>query len=477
MIVLCIDNIAKDERTDIFGPFIAGNSCGPSGNVFSRDTVSLQANTDTNKDELKLEFKKVGNNWEASEVRVLLPQAEMPYHYGNYSFSIKSVNVIDSSTGTVLDNALPVTMILGLFTWDATEDYAIHENYNHEVDIEIAQWNIPGQADIQYLVQPPGEPHKYRFYSGEGNTYNQAPHTYSFDWRPAEIEWNSDAGGGQSFTLTTQDALDAGKPDYIQCMPADVEVRLNLWHLFGDSQPSGLQDSHIVEVVIDDFQFTPNGLTALVDGSTCSKDCHCGPDSTCQNNRCTYVSPGANAEFRPSRSQSSSTVTNPPTADSTIFTNPPTDDSGSDQIIPVPSTPEADGDAGTGEVIISVEGNNTNSVGEDSTEDNVIASSFKAGDNGGSNRGGMKAGVSLLFIALTVAALVVNIRRRRDSASQSKMNDMISSNGLNKNVVVDTTVSDEETDKEASFEISVKEEDDSSILQRTLNQCLGSIKL
>ena len=69
-------------------------------------------------------------------MRVLLPQEEMPFHYGEYSFSVKSVQVIDGTTGVIVENGvLPVTLILGLFTWDATEDYARHENYNHEVDI------------------------------------------------------------------------------------------------------------------------------------------------------------------------------------------------------------------------------------------------------------------------------------------------------------------------------------------------------
>lgn len=91
-----------------------GTTCGPSGNRFSRNTVFFE------NDELTLQFKKSGNHWEGSEVRILLPQEEMPYHYGQYSFSVKAVQVIDSTTGTVVDSKLPLTMILGLFTWDAT---------------------------------------------------------------------------------------------------------------------------------------------------------------------------------------------------------------------------------------------------------------------------------------------------------------------------------------------------------------------
>lgn len=104
-------------------------ACGPSDNFFDRRAVQLQ------NDELALRFLKVGDRWTAGEVRVLLPQEEMPFHYGEFSWSVKSIAVIDSSSGAIVDTVLPVTMILGLFSWDATEDYARHENYNHEVDI------------------------------------------------------------------------------------------------------------------------------------------------------------------------------------------------------------------------------------------------------------------------------------------------------------------------------------------------------
>lgn len=96
------------------------NACGPSDNLFSNNTVQVQD------DELTLQFKKVGESWMGSEVRVLLPWEEMPFQYGEYSFSLKSVQVIDSASGSVVDTVLPITMILGLFTWDVTESYAIH---------------------------------------------------------------------------------------------------------------------------------------------------------------------------------------------------------------------------------------------------------------------------------------------------------------------------------------------------------------
>lgn len=267
-----------------------GEACGPGENVFSsRNTVSKEGNN------LKLQYKKVGNEWQASEVRVLLPDSER-YQYGTYAFGVKSIRVLDSRTGNVVSKVLPQSLVLGLFTWDPTEDYARHENYNHEVDIEVSRWNNPADADAQFLVQPPGQPQTYRFFTGDdGTSYQQDNRVYGFDWRPTEIEWFSNAGGntgGQNFVYSTQSALDAGKPDYTQCMPREtnnVEVRINLWNLLASEEatPPGMLDTHVVEVVIDNFQFAPNGLVAVPNGQVCSKDCQCGATSHCFDNKCT----------------------------------------------------------------------------------------------------------------------------------------------------------------------------------------------
>lgn len=205
----------------------------------------------------------------------------MPFLYGKYSFSVKSIEVIEA--GSVVSNILPQSLILGLFTWDATEIYAIRENYNHEVDIEISRWNIPDNADAQFLVQPPGSPQMKRFFTG--NPYQQAPHVYDFDWKPALVEWRTDAGGGETHRYSTEDALALDAPDFVQCLPADMEVRLNLWNLFGSATPVGMTINQVVEVVIDNFAYTPSSLTEVSPGGTCSKDCQCG-SSQCQSNTC-----------------------------------------------------------------------------------------------------------------------------------------------------------------------------------------------
>lgn len=282
--VYCFPPPANRKRySNVWGKYaveVKEGNCAPGNNLFRREAVSLSGN------DLKLELKNIGGQWQSGEVRVL-PPSNAAFDYGRYTFSLKSVRVVDLRNGQVVATNLPLSTIVGFFTWDSTENYAIHENYNHEVDVELSQWNVPGNADVQFLVQPPGSPQQYRFFSGNQGGFRQAPHVYGFEWKPAEIQWFSSAGGGQSFIYNSQAALAANQPDYTQCMPAQVEVRINLWDQFGSySPPNGLQDYHSVEVVIDSFQFIPSGLKAVPNGGVCTKDCQCGDSGRCLRNSC-----------------------------------------------------------------------------------------------------------------------------------------------------------------------------------------------
>jgi len=265
-----------------------GGLCGPGDNVFTSDTVSYNAAAQ----ELTMEYKKINGVWVGSEVRVLLPENQgLTFGYGTFEFSVKSVSVLDD-TNSIVSSALPSDMVLGLFTWDITDDYATHANWNHEVDVEISQWGDPANnQDVQFLTQPhhPGGPHfPERLSSGGPGTgpaeFDQGGHRYDFAWEPDRISWSTTAGGGQSRTYSTQIARDACAPDYIQCLPANVEVRINLWNMGGISvapDVAGLTDGTRIEVVIDDFSFTPSSETHVPDGGTCSKHCQCASGSTC----------------------------------------------------------------------------------------------------------------------------------------------------------------------------------------------------
>jgi hypothetical protein len=211
----------------------------------------------------------------------------MPFTYGTYRWSVQSIAVKDAS-GNVLSNRLDKDLVLGLFTWDSTEDYASHENWNHEVDVEISQWGDSTNEDVQFVVQPPETPHYYRFWSGSssGGSVDQGGHSYEFTWLPTSISWYTTAGGGVSYEYTTKQARSMGLEDRIQCLPANVEIRINLWNMNGAVAPSSLSSTDYVEVVIDDFEFVPSDLQGAAGGSICSKSCQC-VSGACSGGYCT----------------------------------------------------------------------------------------------------------------------------------------------------------------------------------------------
>lgn len=169
---------------------------------------------------------------------------------------------------------------------------SIRENYNHEVDIEISRWGCETNSDLQFLVQPPGQPQMHRLFSGSDpasldKQYAQGGHVHSFTWNPARIDWATSAGGSDNnrFTLKTEEAVFRNVPDYVQCLPdagRNMEVRLNLWNFVGAVQPGG---TSVVEVVIDRFSFTASHLTFVPVGSICTKHCQC--KGQCIDHRCT----------------------------------------------------------------------------------------------------------------------------------------------------------------------------------------------
>jgi hypothetical protein len=262
-------------------------ACGPGSNKFSADTVT--GANDGN--ELTLEFKLVNGVWSASEVRVLLPNANDKYSYGDYKFHIKTVEVIDSVNADTT-TVLPKDLVIGLFTWDTTDKFVEGnpQNWMHEVDVEISRWGSDTNADVQFLVQPPWAPQMYRFFSGaDGTSYNQSGHGYSFNWLPGGVYWSSTAGGinGQTHEYTVEDSVSQHRQDYVQCLPNNVEIRMNLWNTQGASAPDGLSVTEYVKVVIDDFQYIESDQKHIPAGNSCSKHCQCVGD--CIDGRCEAV--------------------------------------------------------------------------------------------------------------------------------------------------------------------------------------------
>jgi hypothetical protein len=252
------------------------SACDPGGNKFQPAAVSL-----SNGNELKLQFRHLNGAWMGSEVRVLRSNGTR-FQYGTYQFRVKSISVRDSISNRQISNALPISLVLGLFTWDPVKPFGT--NYNHEIDIEISQWNNQSLADAQFVVQPARTFQTFRDWTGGSlNQRQQSGHTWKFTWNPGVIVWTTSAGGGITRRYSTAKELAAGRADFVQCMSPNVEIRMNLWNMFGMNTPTGMTTNQMVEVVIDDFSFTPSGLTGIPNGRPCSKACQCLKGSTCSS--------------------------------------------------------------------------------------------------------------------------------------------------------------------------------------------------
>jgi len=275
------NNVWSDYTVQVKEAVPKGSACGPGDNIFSSSLVSMP-----NSNELMLEFKRNAStgHWEASEVRIIRANDE-PFSYGTYSFSVGSVSVVDSVTQDITSDLLPKEMVLGLFTWDDVDRYDVNQNWNHEVDVEVSRWDDETNADTQFLVQPTGTLQTKRFFSGsDNNGYDQSNHVHSFTWLPGAISWLSTAGGGQTHEYTTENAMSRSCTDYVQCLPAHMEVRINLWNKYGNKRPGGLLDTQVVKVVIKEFKYIESNESHIQNGGSCSKHCQC--EVGCVNNYC-----------------------------------------------------------------------------------------------------------------------------------------------------------------------------------------------
>lgn len=279
-------------------PFYA--RCGPGGNRFSRDTLSF----DENRQELKLEYKFVHGRWKASEARILPLPLDGPFSYGQYSFRIKTVRVLDDTeTRVVVTNQLPPNLVLGMFTFDPTlRSDTMSAPYNREIDIEISHWGNIEAGDLHFLVQPwsfsgPHYPTRDAplFTGQDGKPAVGGGHFYNFTWNPTSIQWStSSSGTDRTYEYKTIQSRELCTEDYVQCPGSNVEIRVNLWNMRGSVAPDlshwGVQQDEdnrcfSVQVVMDMFQYTPSFSSiedgGAQDGAVCSKDCQCRVSSEC----------------------------------------------------------------------------------------------------------------------------------------------------------------------------------------------------
>lgn len=272
-------SIEAKETTD--------STCGPGANSFSRDFVSFDSTTN----ELTLEFAFLNGQWFASEVRINM---EEPFPYGKFSVRVKSIAVFEN--GIEVSNRLPADTVLGIFTFDVTEPGKVAP-FHREVDFEVSRWGRPTGPDVQFLIQPMSTPGPHfpldrRFYSGgEPGSYDQSGHFFNITWNPTSVHWSTDAGNGQQYTYSTSLARISCTEDFIQCLPHNVDLRLNLWGINGTNQAPAFEGVENVEaarvvVVIDHVDFMSSGIRHAADGEECSKDCQCSDSSTCFEGIC-----------------------------------------------------------------------------------------------------------------------------------------------------------------------------------------------
>lgn len=183
-------------------------------------------------------FKDGGDVWRSVEL-------EGPHlGYGQYTW------VVDTDPA-----AWPVQPVLGLFTYDETDDGSA--GYR-EIDIELATWGRGHELSRGWYALQPSESFEER--AGDHGLTAHRPYTCSFIWEPGQVFWRTtDATGA---VLGEHKAIE-GVPQ-----PGGETVRMNLWLLGG--RPPG--DGRDVPVRISDFTFIPGVRHSAPGASSISMD-------------------------------------------------------------------------------------------------------------------------------------------------------------------------------------------------------------
>ena len=197
---------------------------GPGPNWFSDDQRFVWVDE---AGQLHLRIGREGSAWQCAEV-----VSRESFGYGEHVFHL------GGGAEAINENA-----VLGLFTWDT--DPAFH---NRELDIEIARWGDPQNANGQYVVQPydaPGKLHRFSV------LLDGMESSHRFDWRANEVLFSSRSESGSMIARWQY-----GGPD----VPphGNEQARINLW-LFQGRPPS---DGEQIEVVVRGFEFRPKEAMA-----------------------------------------------------------------------------------------------------------------------------------------------------------------------------------------------------------------------
>ena len=111
---------------------------------------------------------------------------------------MKSV-VVRDRMGGIISRGLPEDFVFAMFLWQETDGTNGNDN---NITIQLSHGEARGGPDIQittrgYLVEN-------QFFTGNGETYDQAGHRLNFTWLSGSIEWFTEAGGDQRRSITPQ---------------------------------------------------------------------------------------------------------------------------------------------------------------------------------------------------------------------------------------------------------------------------------
>ncbi|MBP6965313.1 MAG: hypothetical protein KBC96_13010 [Armatimonadetes bacterium] len=189
-----------------------------AGNFFSDSAENVWLDS---AGRLHLKITRRDGRWQCAEV-----VCERSFGYGTYTFTLASE-----------PTSLGENVVLGLFTWSDSPDYA-----HRELDVEFSRWGDLHAANSQYVVQPWTEPgNRYRF----NIAATGSPSAHGIDWRADRIEFVSRAGGGdlQQWTYAGPDIP----------APGGETPRINLWLVNGHL--SGSVGVGSAEAVVESFEF------------------------------------------------------------------------------------------------------------------------------------------------------------------------------------------------------------------------------
>jgi hypothetical protein len=193
---------------------------GPGPNIFDGRNVSIDS-----EGRLVLETRRRGGRWTSAHVFLMESLG-----YGSYEIRLAPQEM-----------PLDRRAVFGFFTWDDDPAFA-----NREIDIELARWDTPTNANLHYTVQPAeGRPER-----GAALEFDfSVAVTLRFDWLPDSVSFSAESEL-ESFHWTFSGMGAQAEPFGVP-LKGNEKLGLNLW-LFRGLVPAGPS-----RIIVESFDFKP----------------------------------------------------------------------------------------------------------------------------------------------------------------------------------------------------------------------------